>query len=149
MKYIIIPFIALGLMLSLTIGIEYNCAGLDKFPTYYGSPFIFKKSSLASSMQYHFSISGLFLNVLVWCAFLFLLNKVIRIIIRRIGDAKWIRTLYTFIISILIVFSLFNIAIAYVTLGSGFDSALNYWYWNIDKEAQDWGMTCNGKMIIF
>ena len=28
------------------------------FPTYYGSPFVFKDKSLGSSMEYYYSISG-------------------------------------------------------------------------------------------
>ena len=59
MKYLIIPYIALGLVLSLAIGIEYNCEGHEMFPIYYGCPFVFMKKSLGSSMEYYYSISGL------------------------------------------------------------------------------------------
>ena len=66
MTYAIIPYVALGLILSLTIGIEYNCEGQEMFPTYYGSPFAFKQKSLGSSMEYFYSIAGLILNVFVF-----------------------------------------------------------------------------------
>ena len=69
MKYFIIPFIALGLSLSMVYGVEYECEGSEPFSIYYGSPFLFKKSSLGSSMEYFYSISGLLLNVLVWSVF--------------------------------------------------------------------------------
>ena len=51
MKFVLIPYIALGFILSLVLGIEYNCDGQEMFPTYYSSPFIFKQTSLGSSME--------------------------------------------------------------------------------------------------
>lgn len=42
MKFIILPYIALGFVLSLVIGIEYKCVGTEMFPDFYGSPFVFK-----------------------------------------------------------------------------------------------------------
>ena len=34
-------------------------------------------------------------------------------------------------------------------IGSGFDKNFNYWYWNLNKEANDWGMVCEGKWRFF
>jgi hypothetical protein len=83
MKYAIVPFIALGLTLSLIFGIKYNYEGTEAFPTYYGSPFVFKKESLGSSMEYFFSISGLFLNVLIWSFLLFVFHHLISKLIKK------------------------------------------------------------------
>ena len=55
-KFLIIPYVALGLVFSLVFGIEYDCVGKEMFPTYYGNPFVFKQKSLGSSMEYYFSI---------------------------------------------------------------------------------------------
>ena len=49
----------------------------------------------------------------------------------------------------MIAFTTLNIGIDSVMLGRGFKEGLNYWYWNTDKEAKDWGMTCKGKIITF
>lgn len=144
MKYALIPYIALGLVLLLTIGIEYNCEGQDMFPTYYGSPFIFKQKSLGSSMEYFYSISGLIGNVLIWSFVLFLLDAIIQKIIGQFKKQKWIRIAYKTIIGLMIIYTTLNIAVAVTMIGRGFKPGLNYWYWNIDKESKDWGMTCNG-----
>lgn len=149
LKYAIIPFIALGLMLSLAIGIEYNCAGQELFPTYYGSPFVFKRTSLGNSMEYFYSISGLILNVLVWSFALFFVDKAIQHIAGKLSNPKLIRIPYTILIGLLIAFTTLNIIINSSLIGRGFDEGLNYWYWDMDQEAKDMGMTCEGEMILF
>ena len=78
MKFIIIPYIALGLVLSVAIGIEYNFIGEEMMPTYWGSPFVYKQESLGSSLERYYSISGLVLNILVWSIVLFFIDKGIR-----------------------------------------------------------------------
>ena len=145
MKYLIIPYIALGLVLSLVVGIEYNCEGPEMFPTYYGSPFVFKQKSLGSSMEYFYSISGLILNVLIWSFVLFFIDKAIQ----RISKKKTINILYKVVIGIMIAFTTLNLAMDSVMIGRGFNEDLNYWYWNIDKEAKNWGVTCERELITF
>ncbi len=150
MRFLIIPYISLGLVLSLAIGIEYNCIGHDMFPTYYGSPFVFKQKSLGSSMEYFYSISGLVLNILVWSFFLFLIDNAIRFIFRKSNSMKLIRVSYNFLIGFMVAFTTLNIAMDFITIGRVFDKNFNYWYWdNIDKEAEEWGMTCKGELVSF
>ena len=36
-----------------------------------------------------------------------------------------------------------------VMIGHGFGEGQNYWYWNMDKEAKDWGMACYCSLVIF
>ena len=149
MKYIIISFIALGLVLSLAIGIKYNCEGQEMFPTYYGSPFVFKQKSLGSSMEYFYSISGLIINVLVWSSVLFFIDKAVQMFIKKNSKSKLINISYKMIIGLMIAFTSLNIAMDSVMIGRGFRQGLNYWYWDMNKEAKDWGMTCKGELIIF
>jgi hypothetical protein len=149
MKYAIIPYIALGLILSLALGVEYNCEGQEMFPTYYGSPFVFKQESLGSSMEYFYSISGLAINILAWSFVLFCIDKAIQTLIVKISNPGLIRISYRIVIGLLIAFTTLNIAIDSVMIGRGFGKELNYWYWNMDKEAKAWGMTCNGEIITF
>lgn len=145
MKFLIIPYIALGLVLSLALGIEYNCEGQEMFPTYYASPFVFKQISIGSSMEYFYSISGLILNTLTWSVILFYIDKGIK----RINQTKKFNIVYKFVIGLLIVFSTLNVAINSVMIGRGFSENSNYWYWNMDKEAEDWGMTCKRELVTF
>jgi hypothetical protein len=149
MKFAIIPYVALGLILSLSLGIEYTCQGQEIFPTYYGSPFVFKQKSLGSSMEYFYSISGLLFNVLVWSLFLFIIDKVIATIIRKSNTPMWILTSYKIVIGLMIAFTTLNLAVESTMIGRGFDKGLNYWYWDLDREAKDWGMTCKGEIITF
>lgn len=149
MKYAIIPYIALGLVLSLAIGIEYNCEGEELFPTYYGSPFVFKQKSLGSSMEFYFNIIGLLANVSIWSLLLFFVDKAIQTILDKIKKPKTIRILYKIIITFMIAFTTLNIWVDYIMLGSGFKKELNYWYWDMEQDAKAYGMNCEGKPITF
>lgn len=149
MKYAIIPFIALGLVLSLAIGIEYKCEGQEMFPTYYGSPFVFKQKSLGSSMEYFYSVSGLILNVMVWGIPLFFIDKAVQRAFQKINRPKLINISYKTIIALLIAFTTINIATASVMTGRGFKQGRNYWHWDVDKEAKAWGMSCERVFILF
>jgi hypothetical protein len=149
MKYAIIVYLALGMVLSLSVGIEYHCKGQEQFPIYYGSPFVFKQTSLASSMEYFYSISGLLLNVLIWSSFLFIINKAIQFAFGKLNSIKWISLLYKIMIGLMIAFTTLILAFEWTMVGRGFGKDLNYWYWDIDKEAKAWGMTCTGEFILF
>lgn len=145
MKYVIIPFIALGFVLSLVVGVEYQCEGNEMFPEYYGSPFVFKKTSLGSSMECFYSVSGLVLNVFVWSILLYFLNKGIK----KIMKPKMFKIGYKVIVGLCVVFSTLNIAIDSIMIGRGFNQNLNYWYWNVDREAEDREVICEGYLVIF
>jgi hypothetical protein len=144
-KYLTIPFIALGVVLSLVFGVEYNCQGEEMFPIYYGSPFVFKEKSLGSSMEYFYSVSGLLLNVAVWSVIIALLRLVVLKILDLKSKNRTIIKIYKGIVVTLVVFSTLNIGISYIGIGQGFKKGLNYWYMELDKEAKDWGMKCEGE----
>lgn len=146
MKYFIILYIALGFVLSLITGIDYNCDGTEIFPEYYGNPFVFKERSLGSSLTYFYSISGLILNVIIWSSIIFLLEKIIQNLIKKTNKNKYVMSFYKIFIVILILFSSFIISMDYIMMGRGFDKNHNYWYFNIDEEAEKWGLNCEGKL---
>jgi hypothetical protein len=149
MKYVVIPFIALGLSLSMVYGVEYDCEGSEPFSTYYGSPFVFKKSSLGSSMEYFYSIFGLFLNVVVWSAVLFLLRFGIKIALELARFNLYLKMVYQVVVLALLVFTFLNLFMFSLELGDGFAPDMNYWYWNFDQEVRDYGMQCNGTWQFF
>jgi hypothetical protein len=144
MKYILIPIIAFGLTLSMLFGIEYNCECSEPFPTYYGSPFVFMQESLGSSMEYYYSISGLILNTIIWSLLLVILRCGIIKLMENLSYTKILEVLYKIGIGLLLVFAILNIWISYMGLGRGFNENLNYWYWNLDKEAKDYRIECVG-----
>ncbi len=149
MKYLITIYIALGLVLSSAIGITYSCDGAEMFPEYYGSPFVFKQKSLGSSMTYFYSVSGLLLNVGVWSIVIVLLRKVILRAIERTKNKILSTKIYKGLIIVMIGFTTVNVLFDFLMLGSGFEEGRNYWYMNIDKEAKDWGMDCEGQWTLF
>jgi hypothetical protein len=148
-RYLIIFFIALGLSLSLVISIEYDCSGTEMFPTYYGSPFVFKQNSLGSSMQFYYSISGIILNLIIWYVLVYCLNMIINKIIEATHNSKLSIIIYKFSIVFLLLFSSLILLMTCLEIGDGFDKNANYWYWNLNKEANDWGMVCKGKWRFF
>lgn len=148
-EYLIVFFIALGMSLSLVVCIEYDCVGTEMFPTYYGSPFVFKKNSLGSSMQFFYNISGLILNLVLWYVFVIFINKLIKKLIKITHYNKLIIIIYKISIAFFLLFSFLSILITWLEIGSGFDKNFNYWYWNLNKEANDWGMVCKGKWRFF
>ncbi|NME71392.1 hypothetical protein [Flammeovirga aprica] len=145
MRTLIIPYLALGLILSHALNIEYNCEGQDVFPIYYGSPFIFQQTSLASSMEHFYSVTSLVLNILVWSAFLFFVDKMIS----KIKTTKSIKLGYKVVVGIMLFFSTFNILMDSLLIGHGFNKYSNNWYWDIDKEAKEYGMHCEGSLQLF
>jgi len=149
MKYIIIPYIALGLVLSLVIGIEYNCVGQEMFPIYYGCPFVFKEKSLGSSMEYYYSISGLLMNVAIWSILLFFIRFFILQLIEKFFKKRVVIIIYKSVIGMMILFTTLNILIDSSMIGHGFKKGFNYWYMNVDNEAKAWGMKCDGELVIF
>ena len=144
-KYLIIPIIGLGLTLSLVFGVEYKCEGQEMFPDYYGSPFVFKQKSLGSSMEYYYSISGLLLNVVVWSSIIAILRYAILKLIEKTQYKKTSKIVYRILVGLLLAFTFLNLFTTYIGIGRGFNKNLNYWYWNLNKEASDWGMVCEGE----
>jgi hypothetical protein len=132
MKFIIIPYIALGLVLSLVFGIEYKCNGPEMFATQYGSPFIFKRKSDGSSLTYFYCLSGLIINVFLWSTLLYLANKAIEYFKVDSNNSILFQKIYKFAIGLMIVFTTLNIALDYMMLGNGFEENLNYWYWDTE-----------------
>ena len=100
-------------------------------------------------MEYFYSISGLIINVLIWSLVLFFIDKAIQTMIGKISKPKPVRIFYNIIIGLMLGFTTLNIAINSLMIGYGFEKELNYWYWDIDQGAKDWGMTCKGEMITF
>ncbi len=149
MKYIISIYLALGLVLSMLFSIEYNCIGEDLFPTYYGSPFVFKQKSLGSSMTYFYSVSGVIINVVIWCLPLLIVHELVQRFIKSIGDFKWTKITYKAFIVFLMCFSTLNILVSNIMRGNGFQQGQNYWIFDIDHEAEKWKVECKGEWKLF
>ena len=149
MKYIFTLYVALGFVLSSAVGIEYSCDGQEMFPEYTGSPFILRQKSLGSSMTHYYSISGLIVNIAFWTVVLLLIRLAILQLIQETINNKTFNSIYKGIVGVLIVFTTLNVAISYIMLGRGFDEDSNYWYFDLDNDARDWGVECNGKWGMF
>lgn len=149
MKYIIILYIALGLVLSSAVGIKYSCNGPEMYGEYTGSPFIFQQKSLGSSLTYYYSISGLIANIFIWTVVLLLIRAAILQLNQVIRNRKTFNSIYRGIVGVLIVFTTLNVAGSYIMLGQGFDEDRNYWYFDLNNDANDWGVECKGTWGMF
>ena len=149
MKFLLIFFIALGLVLSCVLTLEYNCVGNEVFPKYWGSPFVFKQSSLASSLEYHYSVLGLLANTLIYSIILGIIHYYFVFFIAKNRFKKPLFILYKMGIMLLLLFSIASCTFSTLIMGSGFGKHSNYWYFELDKEASDWGMQCSGTWVVF
>ncbi len=146
----IIVYIALGMVLSLAFGVEYDCVGSELFSQYYGSPFVFMRQSLASSLEFNYSILGLILNVLLWSVLIFFIrNQAFRILSKSKVKSKNIIVLYNLLGVFLIGFSSVIITSHLIFLENSFSENSNYWYFGLDAAAEKWGLECDCKPILF
>jgi len=149
LKYFLIPFIALGIGLSLILGTEYTCSGADEMlPNYYGHPFIFKHNSSATSLEYQFSLVGIILNTAFWSILIMILRLLVLRLIKLSNHNKILLNIYKVSKGLV---SLFTIFILFSTILIEMDSDINNidFYWSIDKEALEWGCAYQAKLMIF
>lgn len=116
---------------------------------YTGSPFIFQQKSLGSSLTYYYSISGLIANIFIWTVVLLLIRAAILQLNQVIRNRKTFNSIYRGIVGVLIVFTTLNVAGSYIMLGQGFDEDRNYWYFDLNNDANDWGVECKGTGGMF
>ncbi|ANQ51471.1 hypothetical protein MY04_4127 [Flammeovirga sp. MY04] len=117
-----------------SVGIKYECTGTEIFPDFYASPFIYKSTSLATSMAYDYYILGLLGNTLVWSFFFFSIHQIIVYFIRK---RKTLIKLYKIVLTSLFIFLLIgNI--------SEIQVSIQHIEWSIDieEEAKLWGNIC-------
>lgn len=138
--YLLLVFLAFGLSMSMLFGVKYHCSGQEMFPEYYGSPFVFKRNSQASSMEYYFSLFGLLANTAIWAIVL----QTAYFLVKPFFKNKIIHRLFSIALIVLVLFSVLSIGISFLEMGRGFSANANYWYWDMEKEARAWGMTCSG-----
>lgn len=126
----------------LIIGIQYNCTGQDVFPKFFASPFIFKSTSLATSLAYDHYILGLIGNCLIWGGSFIALDYFLAKALRKI-DKGFLKIIYNGLIGILLIFSVLSIYLEISVCSQSIS-----WKANLNKEAKDWGMTCKGEIVV-
>lgn len=143
-RYIFTTLFVLGVLISpfSVLQITYKCQGEEMFPIFYGSPFVHKATSLGSSMAYVFYLTGMVSNLVIWGASLLLLHYLIeKFIWPTFNKTKqYLGYLFKAIAVIYFVFAL-------LVLSSG-DHMLETSV-NLDKEAAEWGMRCEGHFGVF
>lgn len=143
-QYSITLIISLG-VLTFPFSIltfQYNCEGPEMFPIFYGTPFIYKSTSLATSITFDYYIIGTVANCIVW----FLLFTLLRYLVLRIIIKSTILTIiYKGVIVIMLLISALNFTYFVLTsAGSQYQLYVNY-----EKDAKVWGMTCKGEFKFF
>jgi hypothetical protein len=112
------------------------------FPTFFGTPFIYKSSSLASSLEYDFYFVGIVADLLLWSFIVFLLRLVLVKIVSRL-DNKWLKWTYQILKYSLTVLCLaWTILSVYVYYGAFSFQA------DMDAQSKIWGMACSGQLYM-
>ena len=148
-RWILLFIVSLGFSLSMILGFIFNCEGTEQLPSYYASPFVFKRTSLASSMEFFYSLSGIIYNTLVWAICLGLIDLIILRLIKTMKEKQVFERVYFILKLGPFLVALFFILLSLLELGKGFDSNSNYWSFNLEQDAKNWGATCNQKWVIF
>ncbi|MBS9774624.1 MAG: hypothetical protein KGV59_05645 [Tenacibaculum sp.] len=128
-KYFVVIYIALGLVLSNICGITYESIGGEWLPKYWGNPIIYRKQG-ANSLEDYYSIYGLLANTVIWSVLLLLIDK----LIEKMKLSQ--KILYKVLVFIFLVFSSYFLVVNCTFISEGFEEDLNYWHWDINKEAE-------------
>lgn len=138
-----VSLISLGVLCSpfSIFTIIYDCKGQDVFPVYFGCPFIFKSSSLATSLACDYYLIGFLADWLIWSVILLLIGY-------AFNSLKWIKQrfvliFYRFTVGLLLIASVLCAIIAFSIGGDRLEFNAN-----LNKEAKAWGMDCNGRFKL-
>ena len=140
---------SLGFSISMIVGIQYSCAGPEMLPDYFASPFVFKRTSLGSSMEFFYSINGVLANWFCWTIALYLIQILYLKLLSSFKNSIVFKRINRILLVIALTFSILSIAISMLELGRGFEVHSSYWHFDIKQEAKDWGGVCKAKMILF
>jgi hypothetical protein len=132
---------SLGFSLSMIVGIQYSCSGPEMLPDYFASPFVFKRTSLGSSMEFFYSVFGVVANWFCWTLTLYLILFLYSKLMKSYENSIVLKWISRSIRIISLTFSLLSVSISTLEMGRGFDSHSNNWHFDIEQEAKDWGST--------
>lgn len=116
--------------------LQYNCAGGEVFPVYTASPFIYRSTSLATSMAHDYYLMGLLADVLLWSMLLLIMRHLTFKFIDR--SDNFFKTVYSAMKYLFLVFSILIILLELQVEGQSLK-----WSANLNNEANDWGMVCS------
>lgn len=114
----------------------YECTGEDVFPIFNGNPFLYKATSLGTSLAWTYYLKGMFYCWLFWIVVV----SVFKYIIDKMIKDKTNQTLFRarrIVVLISVFVSLFSLYLMFS--GSGNDLE---WSINLEQEAKDWDMVC-------
>jgi hypothetical protein len=134
-------------MLSGIIGLGYPCDGYE-FIHYYGSPFIYKKASLGSSMTYYYSISGLLANSVLWITALYFIRWLALKTLGKLANNFTLKLIGILGLIVLVALSSLVISFSYITTDSRFEPEFNYWYIDLGSEEERWEKDCTPELLI-
>lgn len=141
-KYIFTLIISLGILLTpyYKPTIVYTCSGTEMFPTFYGCPFIYKSTSLATSLAFDFYFWRTLANLIIWMLILLLLRLILHKTILK-HENKLVKYSYSAFKLIVTIYFLLMITIALKFEGYSLKSDIDF-----EKETKAWGMTCDGHL---
>jgi hypothetical protein len=121
--------------------IKTLCEGAEVFPRFYSAPFIYKSSSLVTSLAFDYYWIGFLLNQVILSSLIFL---ALMLILKKMKNSERRRARTVFKV-VLTMVSVFLITAALQT-SSG--SAVLNWM-DLQNEAAIWGVSCESQMFLF
>jgi hypothetical protein len=134
--------ISFGFSVSMVFSVEYLCEGNVLFPKHYGSPFIFKKTSLDSAFIYYYSLSGMLYNLIFWGVIFLGSALFLRKLRKRILYYGIINVIYKSFVFLFIVISISQIVAFRKSLSQSFDVTTNYWNWEFEEQVSRNELRC-------
>jgi hypothetical protein len=139
-KRIILALVFSTAWLLAPIGLPklvYHCVGTEVFPVYYASPFIYKSTSLATSMAFDYYLAGFIGNVICWTFVLLGLRYLAErwLPLKPAGIVKWMQRIVEVV---LILFSIFVFWLEFTNSGQTIS-----FFADFASTAREWGMSCS------
>lgn len=119
----------------------YTCEGSEVFPEYIGSPFIYKSTSLATSMAFDYYLIGFFANLIIWSGLILTIRWILMKIIRK-EYPRTMLTVYRGIKYLLIGFSILVFIFEMKISGQTFTRTAD-----LETHAANWGMQCSPAFV--
>lgn len=142
---IILLFIAFGMLCSPSaiLSFKYSCTGSEVFPVFYGSPFIYKSTSLATSLAFDYYALGFLGSWLTWALVIGAIWYLVKRFLLR-EDNKVIANIYSVVVGLLVFFAVMSLIFAAQTnAGSTIQ-----WELDLDKVANEHGMSCTKEFFV-
>jgi len=144
-KLLFILIVSLGIFLfgSDPFTLIYECTGEDMFPVFSGNPFVYKATSLGTSLAWTYYLSGM---IYCWIFWIVVVTGIKYFIDKMIKDKSNQKLIWARRIGVILSIVVSILSLYLMISNSGSDME---WFIDLEKEASDWGMVCEPTFQFF